>query len=109
MQTDFPEPVVPAMSKCGIDDKSPIIGSPDIVLPSAMGRIKSLLFNFVLSNISLNSTFSLSTLGNSIPTELDPGITAILADSELVFLAMSSDKLIIFETLLLQQVQIHLK
>ena len=28
-----------------------------------------------------------------------PGIVAILADSELVFLAISSDKLIIFETL----------
>ena len=28
-----------------------------------------------------------------------PGIVAILADSELVFLAMSSDRLIIFETL----------
>ena len=29
-----------------------------------------------------------------------PGIVAILADSELVFLAMSSDRLIIFETLM---------
>ena len=34
-----------------------------------------------------------------MPTVLLPGIVAILADSELVFLAMSSDKLIIFETL----------
>jgi len=38
-------------------------------------------------------------LGNSIPTVLLPGIVAILADSELVFLAISSDKLIILETL----------
>ena len=38
-------------------------------------------------------------LGSSIPTVLLPGIVAILADSELVFLAISSDKLIIFETL----------
>ena len=34
-----------------------------------------------------------------MPTVLLPGIVAILADSELVFLAMSSEKLIIFETL----------
>ena len=34
-----------------------------------------------------------------MPTVLLPGIVDILADSELVFLAMSSDKLIIFETL----------
>ena len=38
-------------------------------------------------------------MGNSIPTVLLPGIVAILADSELVFLAMSSAKLIILETL----------
>ena len=37
-------------------------------------------------------------LGSSIPMVLLPGIVAILADSELVFLAMSSDKFIIFET-----------
>ena len=33
-----------------------------------------------------------------MPIVLLPGIVAILADSELVFLAISSDKLIIFET-----------
>jgi hypothetical protein len=37
-------------------------------------------------------------LGNSIPIVLLPGIVAILADSELVFLAISSERLIIFET-----------
>ena len=39
-------------------------------------------------------------MGNSIPMVLLPGIVEILADSELVFLAMSSAKLIIFETLI---------
>ena len=38
-------------------------------------------------------------MGNSIPTVLLPGIVEIRADSELVFLAMSSERLIIFETL----------
>ena len=49
--------------------------------------------------ISLKNTFSLIVFGSSIPTVLLPGIIEILADSELVFLAISSDKLIIFETL----------
>ena len=57
-----------------------------------------MLLNFELFNISLNETLSLSKFGNSIPTELEPGITEILADSELVFLAISSDKFIILET-----------
>ena len=35
-----------------------------------------------------------------MPTVFLPGIVEILADSELVFLAISSDKLIIFETLI---------
>ena len=39
-------------------------------------------------------------MGSSIPIVLLPGIVEILADSELVFLAISSDKLIIFETLI---------
>jgi hypothetical protein len=35
-----------------------------------------------------------------MPTVFLPGIVDILADSELVFLAMSSDRLIILETLI---------
>ena len=58
-----------------------------------------MLLNFELFNISLNETLSLSKFGNSIPIELEPGITEILADSELVFLAISSDKFTILETL----------
>ena len=49
--------------------------------------------------ISLKKTFSRWGLGNSIPIVLLPGIVAILADSELVFLAISSERLIIFDTL----------
>ncbi len=79
--------------------KSPVIGIPDIFFPSAIG---SLIFFFEKSEleiISLKYTFSLEDFGNSIPTVLLPGIVEILADSELVFLAISSDKFIIFETL----------
>ena len=54
--------------------------------------------NLELLSISRNKTLSLSRFGNSIPIALEPGITEILADSELVFLAISSDRFTIFET-----------
>jgi hypothetical protein len=41
MQTDFPDPVVPAIRRCGIEAKSPIIGMPDIFLPRAIGNLIS--------------------------------------------------------------------
>ena len=43
IQTDFPEPVVPAINKCGIEAKSPTIGIPDIFLPRATGNLISFL------------------------------------------------------------------
>ena len=46
MQTDLPDPVVPAISKCGIELKSPITGIPEILLPNAIGRLKSLFPKF---------------------------------------------------------------
>ena len=98
IQTDFPDPVVPAISKWGIEDKSPTIGTPEILFPRAIGNLISLFLKSGLVKISLKYTFSLELLGSSIPTVLLPGIVAILADSELVFLAISSDKLIILET-----------
>ena len=95
IQTDFPEPVVPAISKWGIVLKSLVIGNPEILLPSAIGSFMSLFLKAVSEIISLKKTFSLCGLGNSIPIVLLPGIVAILADSELVFLAISSERLIL--------------
>ena len=43
MQTDFPEPVVPAINKCGIEAKSPTIGIPEIFFPRAIGNLISFL------------------------------------------------------------------
>ena len=59
--------------------------------------ILHLLLNFSLEIISRkkHSPFSLGF----IPTVFLPGITATLADVELVFLAKSSDRFIILETL----------
>ena len=97
IQTDLPEPVVPAISKWGMDAKSPTIGLPEIFFLVRL-VILSLFLKLVLSKISLRYTFSLERFGSSIPMVLLPGIVDILADSELVFLAMSSERLIIFET-----------
>ena len=53
MQTDFPEPVVPAISKWGIDAKSPIIGIPEIFFPKAIGSLTSFFVKLVFESISL--------------------------------------------------------
>ena len=99
IQTDFPDPVVPAISKCGIVLKSPVIGIPEILLPRAIGSLVFFFLKLLSEIISLKKTFSLWGLGNSTPIVLLPGIVAILADSELVFRAISSERLIILETL----------
>ena len=41
IQTDFPEPVVPAISKWGIEKRSPIIELPEILFPRAIGNFIS--------------------------------------------------------------------
>ena len=46
IQTDFPEPVVPAINKWGIELKSLVIGSPDMLLPRAIGSLISLFWYF---------------------------------------------------------------
>ena len=100
IQTDFPEPVVPAINRCGIEKRSPIIGTPDIFFPRAMGNFISFLLNLSSDTISFKKTFSLFEFGISIPIVLFPGIVATLVETELVFLAISSAKLTIFETLI---------
>jgi len=73
---------------------------PEILFPRAIGNFISLLLNFSSKMISLKNTFSLFEFGISIPIVLFPGIVATLVDIELVFLAISSAKLTIFETLI---------
>ena len=91
MHTDFPEPVVPAINKCGIVERSLTIGTPEILFPNAIGNFISFLLNFSVAIISFKNTFSLFELGISIPIVFLPGIIATLDDIELVFLAISSD------------------
>ena len=79
IHTDLPEPVVPAINKCGIVLKSPIIGLPEILLPKAIGSLISFFLKFESLITSLKYTFSLVILGNSIPIVLLPGIIEILS------------------------------
>ena len=53
IQTDFPDPVVPAIRRCGIAAKSPIIDFPEIFFPSAIGNFVSLDLKSELVKISL--------------------------------------------------------
>ena len=39
MATDLPEPVVPAINKCGMRDKSTMTESPPMVLPRHSGNL----------------------------------------------------------------------
>ena len=73
---------------------------PEILFPRAIGNFISLLLNLSSEIISLKNTSSLFEFGISIPIVFSPGIVATLVEIELVFLAMSSAKLIIFETLI---------
>ena len=52
IQIDFPDPVVPAINKWGIEDKSPTIDIPEILFPKAIGSLISFLEKFVLEMIS---------------------------------------------------------
>ena len=81
-----------------MDDRSPVIGTPEILFPKAIGNLISRFLKLGEEIISLKYTFSLNVFGSSIPIVFCPGIVDILADSELVFLAMSSERFITFET-----------
>src|SRR5437660_6907821 len=41
LQTDFPDPVTPAIRRCGILARSATTGSPSRFLPSAIGKARS--------------------------------------------------------------------
>ena len=57
IQTDFPDPVVPAMSRCGILAKFSVLISPVVVLPIAKVSKDSALANSVLFTTDLKKQF----------------------------------------------------
>ena len=56
MQTDLPEPVAPAMSKCGIFVRSEMSGRPLTSLPKAIGNSALAPLQSSLSIISRKPT-----------------------------------------------------
>ena len=71
MHTLLPDPVVPAISMCGIFVRSAISGSPDASLPRNIGRFMSR--KAPGSPISsLSRTFSFVGFGTSTPTVSRP-------------------------------------
>ena len=76
MQTDFPEPVAPAMSRCGILARSETSGRPETSLPSAIGSSALAPAQSSLSKISRRPTGVGCRFGTSTPTAALPGMGA---------------------------------
>ena len=95
-QTDLPEPVVPAISKCGILAMSVTTISPEISLPSTAVSLLLAFLNLSESISSRMETMLTTLFGTSIPTAALPGIGAsIRTPLAARFRAISSDRLVI--------------
>ena len=100
MHTLLPDPVAPAIKRCGIFARSATTGLPEMSLPTAKASFEASLLNSLESIISLMVTVSLVSFSTSIPTAALPGIGAsILMLLALRFKAISSERLTILETL----------
>jgi len=76
MQIDLPEPVVPAISRCGILLKSVMTGRPSKLRPSARGSTPRTRSHSRDSSSSRSVTTRGVGLGTSTPTAALPGIAA---------------------------------
>ena len=98
--TDLPEPVVPAISRCGMRARSTITGSPPMVLPRQSGSRACVSEYSLAASSSRSSTFSRFGLGSSMPMALRPGTTATRAETLLIERAISSERPITREDLM---------
>ena len=76
--TDFPEPVAPAIKRCGVCAISIVCSLPVISLPSKTGTA---IFASCGTSVSINSrilTIARFAFGTSIPTASFPGIGATI-------------------------------
>ena len=91
MHTDFPEPVEPAISKCGILPMSATVTLPAISRPSATDSLLFASENSRASRISRMETALTTLLGTSMPTAALLGIGASMrTPAEARLRAMSS-------------------
>ena len=96
--TDLPEPVVPAMSRWGMEEMSPTATLPAMSLPRAMDRGLFAARNSSESMISRMQTESVFRLGTSMPTAGLLGIGASMRTPAVArFRAMSSERPVILE------------
>ncbi|KAF5028243.1 hypothetical protein DSECCO2_661100 [anaerobic digester metagenome] len=100
MQTDFPEPVAPAMSRCGILAMFVMTRLPEISRPSATVTLLFASANSGESTTSRRVTGVTLRFGTSMPTASLFGIGAsIRTPAEARFSAISSARLVILEIL----------
>ena len=71
--TDLPEPVVPAINKCGMGSRSVYTFSPAILFPKARTRPFWDCLKFSSLSNSPKYTLCLLSFGISIPIEFLPG------------------------------------
>ena len=90
--TDLPDPVVPAIKRCGIFAKLATTGSPPMSFPKAIGSFWFPSPKNLEDKISRKTTFSLASLGSSIPITVFPGIVETRADSADIERAISSER-----------------
>ncbi len=90
--TDLPEPVVPAISRCGIRARFATTGSPPMSLPRARGRAWDESPKPLAERISRSSTFSRSSFGSSMPITERPGMVETRQASADIERAMSSER-----------------
>ena len=88
--TDFPEPVAPAISRCGILVRSAITGFPSRSRPSTIGSTAREVSHSGASSSSRSVTIRAVGLGISTPTAPLPGIGATRMDCARMVMAMSS-------------------
>ena len=99
MQTDFPEPVAPAISRWGIFAILEITTLPAISRPTAKEIFDSLSWNSGDSTSSRKETTTFCLLGTSMPTAAFPGIGASIRISAAArFSLISSARLTILLT-----------
>ncbi len=99
MQTDFPEPVAPAISICGIFAISETTICPLIFLPTAKASFDLCFLNSALSSSSRRTTGEFSLFGTSMPTAAFPGIGASIRISVAArFSLISSESFVIWFT-----------
>ena len=90
VNTDLPEPVVPAISICGIFAISATTTRPAISLPAGKASLDLCSLSSLDISNSFRYTVSLLSLGISIPTAALPGIGASIRISAAAILSLIS-------------------